>query len=112
MATARIRAVTEYVEEHFDSGVTLTAAARRVGLSPSRLSHLFADETGQTFKAFVETTRMQRAAEMLQRTTFSIKQIAGMVGFENPFYFSLRFKAWSTFSPTDFRRHATQHLRK
>jgi AraC family transcriptional regulator of arabinose operon len=99
----RVDRARRFMVEHLEDRVTLADIAAAVTLSPSRLSHLFKQETGQTPLGYLETVRMQRAAELLQRTSFSVKQIAGAVGFDSAFYFSLRFKAWTQLSPTAFR---------
>lgn len=78
--------------------------AAAVGLSPSRLAHLFKDETGQTLQGHLEARRMQVAADLLRRTSFPVKQIAAGAGFESPFYFSQRFRKWTGQSPMQFRR--------
>ena len=79
------------------------ATAGSVGLSTSRLAHLFREQSGQTPQQYLEGLRMQRATELLRRTGFSIKQIADAVGFESQFYFSQRFKARTHQSPSSFR---------
>lgn len=99
----RVEKARAFMARSFELRVTLADIAAEVGLSSSRLSHLFKDETGQTPLGYLETIRMQRAVELLQRTSFSVKQIAGAVGFDSAFYFSLRFKAWTRMSPTAFR---------
>lgn len=103
----RVRKATEFLEQNLEKKTSLDDIAAAVGLSTSRLAHLFRAESGQTPQRYLEALRMQRAAEMLERTSFSVKQIAAAVGFESPFYFSLRFKSWSTLSPTAFRCHSS-----
>lgn len=100
---ARIERARAFISQHVEQRIALADIASAAGLSSSRLSHLFKEETGETPLRHLETLRMQRAAELLQRTSFSVKQIASAVGFESAFYFSLRFKAWTLLSPTDFR---------
>jgi AraC family transcriptional regulator of arabinose operon len=100
---ARIERARNFMARTFERRIALRDIASEAGLSSSRLSHLFREETGQTPLQYLETLRMQRAAELLLRTGFSVKQIAGAVGFESAFYFSLRFKAWTRLSPTQFR---------
>lgn len=99
----RVRRAMDFLERNLARRTTLADVAGAVALSPSRLAHLFRDQTGQTPQRFLESLRIQRASELLQRTGFSIKQIAGATGFESPFYFSQRFKAWTTQSPSAFR---------
>lgn len=99
----RIRRAMDYLERNLARKITLADIAGAVGLSSSRLAHLFREQSGQTPQGYLESLRMQRAAELLQRTGFSIKQIADAVGFDSPFYFSQRFKARTQLSPSSFR---------
>ena len=93
----------DYLELSLERKTNLDDVAAAVGLSASRLAHLFKAQSGQTPQHFLESRRMQRAAELLQRTSFSVKRIAAAVGFDSPFYFSQRFKLWTKQSPVDFR---------
>jgi AraC family transcriptional regulator of arabinose operon len=99
----RVVAAMEYLDRHLQQKTSLDEVAAAVGLSPSRLAHLFKAEAGQTPQTYLEQRRMQRATELLQRTGFSVQQIAAVVGFESPFYFSRRFKAATGRSPSYFR---------
>jgi AraC family transcriptional regulator of arabinose operon len=100
----RVRRAMDYLDLNLGRKITLDDVAAAVGLSTSRLAHLFRAETGRTPQHYLETRRMQRAGELLQRTGFSIQQIAGAVGFDSPFYFSHRFKAATGKRPSDYRR--------
>jgi len=102
----RIRRAMDYLDRNLSRKIALADIAAAVGLSTSRLSHLFREQSGQTPQQHLEGLRMQRAAELLRRTGFSIKQISDAVGFDNQFYFSQRFKARSGQSPSTFRASA------
>lgn len=99
----RVRDAMDYLAQNLSKKILLDDVAEAVGLSVSRLSHLFKQETGQSPQQYLERCRIDRAADMLLRTTFSIKQISAAVGFDSPFYFSLRFKARTRKSPKAFR---------
>jgi AraC family transcriptional regulator of arabinose operon len=99
----RVTAAMDYLDRHLSAKTSLDEVAAAVGLSPSRLAHLFKAEAGVTPQVYLESRRMQRATELLQRTGFSIQQIAAAVGFESPFYFSRRFKAATGKNPSAFR---------
>lgn len=100
----RIRRAMEFLDLHLSGKVLIEDAADDVGLSPSRLAHLFKAQTGQTVQAYLEARRMQLAADLLQRTSFPVKQVAAAAGFESQFYFSQRFSRWTGMSPTAFRK--------
>ena len=97
----------DYIERNIARRLTLADIASAAGLSTSRLSHLFREQSGQTPQHYLESLRMQRASELLRRTGFSIKQIASAVGFDSQFYFSQRFKARTKLSPSSFRAGAS-----
>jgi AraC family transcriptional regulator of arabinose operon len=103
----RVCEAMDYLAKNLSKKILLDDVAEAVGLSVSRLSHLFKAETGQSPQQYLERCRIDRAADMLLRTTFSIKQISAAVGFDSPFYFSLRFKSRTKKSPKAFRESPT-----
>lgn len=100
----RIQRAMDHLDRHLAGKLLIDDVAGAVGLSPSRLAHLFKDETGQTVQGYLEARRMQVAADLLRRTSFPIKQIAAAAGFESQFYFSQRFSRWTGMSPLAFRQ--------
>lgn len=102
----RIRAAMDYVCEHFDQRPVLQDIAHACGLSPSRLSHLFREQVGLTPIQYLEQQRIRRARELLTDTALSVAEIADMVGYESPFYFSRRFTAAAGRSPRQYRKGA------
>jgi len=57
--------------------------AAQLRLSASRFEHLFKDQTGLAFKAFLLAARMTRAKNMLKDRTLRIKEVAAAVGYAN-----------------------------
>lgn len=102
----RVQAAMEYLVANLEQKLSLDDVAQTVGLSASRLSHIFRDTAGQTPIQYLETARLERAADLLRRTGFSIKQVAAAVGFDNQLYFSLRFHKRTGMSPTQYRERA------
>lgn len=102
---ARIRVAVDYISSHFAQPMTVAQVAERCGLSASRFAHLFKAQTGETPQRYLETQRLNRARQLLEFTQAPIRQIAAEVGFENPFYFTLRFKQHHGASPRTWRQH-------
>ena len=96
----RIRDVLAYLCENSASRITLQALARVGSLSPSRLSHLFREQMGETPMQYLEKRRMERAQDLLQMTGKTVSQVAYDVGFNNPFYFSRVFKRRMGINPS------------
>ncbi|WP_375599977.1 arabinose operon transcriptional regulator AraC [Devosia sp. Naph2] len=104
----RVRRAMAFMEAHLAERVSVEDVSREAGLSPSRLSHLFRAETGQSVQGYLEGARLRRAGDLLRRTSFPVKQIAAEVGFDSPFYFSRRFSRATGYSPQAFRRWSGQ----
>jgi AraC family transcriptional regulator, arabinose operon regulatory protein len=100
---SRVRAAMDFFAGAVNRKVSLEEAADAAGISCSRLSHLFRSQLGQTPLEFLETQRMTRALQLLRITGLSVKEIAAAVGFDNPFYFTLRFKRKMGVSPRTWR---------
>ena len=100
----RIRRAMDYLASDLRAPFRLEELAQRSGLSVSRLAHLFKSEAGFSPQQFFEQQRMWHAGQLLQRTGLSVAEIAAEVGYEDPFYFSNRFRRHSKSSPSEFRR--------
>ena len=100
---ARLRRAMEACCQRLRHPWTVAALADVAMVSPSRFAHLFRLQVGTTPLRYVEKQRLARAAQLLQRSSLSVKEIAHEVGFASPFYFSLRFKAETGASPRAFR---------
>jgi two-component system, response regulator YesN len=99
-----IRQAKDYIDKHFmESNLSLYEVASQVNLSSSHFSMVFSQETCQTFKEYLTTTRINKAKELLRTTSLSSNDISYQVGFNDPHYFSYVFKKNTGFSPTDFR---------
>jgi AraC family transcriptional regulator, arabinose operon regulatory protein len=106
-ADERVRRVTALVSADPSAAHTVEQLAATVGLSGSRLAHLFADERGRPLMSEVRTIRLRHAARLLQATGLSVAQVAEASGFVSPFHFSRSFRAEFGVAPTAYRRHGT-----
>ena len=104
----RVQAAMDSLCRRLGDPVSFETVAAECGLSASRLSHLFREQSGQTLTQFLEQQRVSRACQLLDFTTRSITAIAAEVGYENPFYFTLRFKQQTGYSPREYRKRLLQ----
>jgi AraC-like DNA-binding protein len=77
--------------------------AQAVNLSPSRLRHLFKDQTGLSLTQYLKVQRMQKAKELLETTFLSVKEVMLRVGFKDKSNFSQAFKKLYGLSPVKYR---------
>lgn len=101
---ARIGRVQALIAAEPATPHTVASLARAVALSPSRLAHLFAEQTGMTPMRAVRQARVTHAARLLEVTDMDVGQVAAASGFVSPFHFSRTFSREVGVSPRDYRR--------
>ena len=104
----RVRKALDFLGDHLAEPFSEERLACAAGLSPSRLRHLFRAQTGNSPRRFHEDQRLHRARELLAMSSQTISEIALELGFQNPFYFTLRFKKQAGESPRAFRQRVTR----
>lgn len=102
-ADTRIARAVAHLTDHFKEPFHLPTLARQCSLSVSRFAHLFHHLVGMTPGQFLERQRLSHATHLLRLTSLTITEISGECGFENPFYFTNRFRRHHGVSPTAFR---------
>jgi AraC-like DNA-binding protein len=89
--------------EHLDKHLHVAKLASLVNISPSHFFALFKRRTGCAPIDFFIRLRMQHACQLLDETSLNVKEIAAVLGYDDPFYFSRTFKAVNEVSPSDYR---------
>ena len=100
----RIRRVRSVLDEQYRDPPSVRDLAVLVGLSASRLAHLFRDEVGMSIRSYVVERRLQMAALLIVQTHERISQIAYSVGFNDVSNFNHSFKRRFGMSPGEYRQ--------
>jgi len=87
----------------------IATLARQVNLSPSRFSHLFKRETGQSPARYLHDLRLDYALAFLYDSTMSIKEVMAAIGLNDPSHFARDFSERHGLSPREFRAAAQAH---
>lgn len=82
----------------------LDALSKEAGMCQETLRLMCHNETGRSPVAQVTYLRMRHAAILVKEGYLNVKQIGALVGYENPFNFSLAFKRHFGLSPAHFRK--------
>lgn len=93
----------KYIDENYEKNIMVTDIAREIGASPSYLSRIFKEMTGQTIIATLNQKKLEKAKEYLRKTDRKIYEVAELLGFENTTYFSHFFKKYTGVSPKDYQ---------
>ena len=105
LLTARIK---QYIDLHYDEGLTLQSIGDALHVNMYYLSHVFKDNTGYAPMQYIMRRRIGEAQSLLISTKYSITQIAGMVGYDNPCHFNTIFAKYVGMSPSKYRKSYTK----
>lgn len=91
------------IQNHIYENINVTELADLLDVSREHLSRIFSSQTGETLHSHISRQKIHIAAQLLKDSTFSIKEIAQRLGFENAVNFSRTFSRHTKMSPKDFR---------
>ena len=75
--------------------------ALKVGISPSKLKMDFKSYHNKSIYQYYSEHQMKLAYELINRNTYTVREIASMLGYENSSKFSSRFKSIYEISPSE-----------
>jgi AraC-like DNA-binding protein len=99
----KISRTVEYMKEHLNEPLR---AATLAGIANMSLPHYFAQfkrVIGSSPIDYLIKLRMDHARRLLSETSWSVKEVAVSLGYDDPLYFSRVFKSINQTAPTNFR---------
>jgi AraC-like DNA-binding protein len=103
----RIATSLNYMMQNLNKPLQVSVLSATAGISPSHFFYLFKRATGCTPLDYFIRARMRRACELLEGTSLNVKEVAAMLGYEDPFYFSRLFKSVNGIAPREYRSMKT-----
>jgi len=96
--------VRQYIDSHFKENLTLDQLAGLAHINKYYLSHTFRREFNTSPISYLISRRIQESRFLLAETDHSLSQIAQILGFSSPSYFSQSFRRAEGVSPMEYRR--------
>ena len=94
-----------FLSENLDKSFKAEDISKKFNYSSSYLFSLFKQKTGYSLIHFFNLKKVQKACEYLSYTDLSIKEIAFLLGFQDPLYFSRLFKKYMGSSPKAYKKN-------
>jgi AraC-like DNA-binding protein len=101
---AQIDAICRCIEEQPQVWYTVDDLARRMHCTTDHFIRRFRQYRRMTPGRFIIHTRIEEAKKLLRFTNAGIAQIAALLGYDNPYFFSRQFQHLVGISPSSFRR--------
>ena len=96
--------VLAYIDENFDKSPTISEISNATLVPKSSLYKLFHTNFDCTVSEYINSKRIDKAAELLLKGDMSIEEISEKLGFSTQQYFSRVFKKLKGVSPARFRK--------
>jgi len=92
-----------YLQRNISNHVSTRQLCTHLGVSKTHLNRLFSEHLGLSPQKYAISIRMAWARQMLENSARSVKEISGIVGYDDPLYFSAQFKKHAGMSPSVYR---------
>lgn len=94
--------VKKAVTEQYSKKISFAELAKELNINRNYLSNLFKKEMGVSFVSFLGNYRISKAKALLMKKRYTVYEIAEMVGYQEPAYFSRMFKNITGVSPLEY----------
>lgn len=96
--------VKKYIHEHYREDLSLESVATELSFHPNYISKIFKNEFKETFIDYVTNYRIELSKDLLKDIRNNVFDVADMVGYRNPKYFSKVFKKITGVTPVEYIR--------
>ncbi len=105
ISSTEIIEAASYFHEHYRENINIESYIERNYFSTSSFFRKFKLYTGMTPLQYLLDIRLSNAKNLLENTTYSIGEIAALVGYDNALYFSRLFHKHVGISPREYRKN-------
>lgn len=95
-----------FFHENLANNIEIEAYARQLHMSTCWFIRSFKEYAGMPPGRYLTDIRIRKAKELLESTDYSVGEIGGIIGYDNPLYFSRIFKKTAGVSPAEYRKAA------
>ncbi|MDF2927022.1 MAG: two component transcriptional regulator, AraC family [Paenibacillaceae bacterium] len=93
-----------YLNEHYQEQIQLKDLSQKFFFNKNYASALFKKHTGMTYSEYVNSIRINKAKELLVKTSLPVAEVAEKVGYTDYFYFNRIFKKITGVTPAGLRK--------
>ena len=101
--SASVQNIMEYIRINRNKDISVASIAQEFGYNADYVGKLFKKHTNLSLKQYISQKRLEYAKELLFTTSFTIKEIARVIGYENEKLFIKFFIYHEKITPTAYR---------
>ncbi len=102
--------IKEYIDANYMRAINNHTLSEQYGYVPAHLRELFRKQYQVSPMDYLQELRLKKSEELLvKHQTLSLKEIAELVGFKDPLYFSKVFRKSYGMSPSEYRKKGIEN---
>jgi AraC-like DNA-binding protein len=101
---AQVEDAAIYFSENYNEKISIEDYAASLHMSTTWFIRNFKQQVGTSPVQYILSLRMVNAQSLLEQTNYSVGEIAAIVGYDNPLYFSRVFHKEMGVSPMQYRK--------
>ncbi|SEG46750.1 AraC family transcriptional regulator [Paenibacillus sp. UNC499MF] len=109
-ARSALERTRHYIENNYQTNITIDELARMAEVSPKYYGDLFKKTYGLSVIDYLTEQRVNRAKQLMALSQSRLKDIAHVVGYQDEFYFSRKFKQEVGVSPTVYMKNRRKKI--
>ena len=98
------RKCKDYINKNFSDDISISDAATSCNINVRYMSSLFKKYADTTPHEYLMKLKLNKAANLLLNSSLTIKKVADLIGFPDPYHFSRNFKKYNGLSPKKYRQ--------
>jgi YesN/AraC family two-component response regulator len=104
MTNSYVKKIIDYLHGNYMKKITSADIESHLNLCYDYANFIYKRITGFTIMNYLNNIRMNRAKDLLGTTSLAVSEIAELVGFTDPQYFSKKFKDFDGRSPSKYKK--------
>ncbi len=98
-----VREAVAYINKNYEKDISLKLLGDYLNVSESYISRLFNKKMNMTVSNYINIKRIEKAKELLRKTTLKNYEIAEKVGYKNHMHYNIVFKKLANCTPSEYR---------
>ena len=99
-----VKEILDYIDEHLYEKLSVPAIAKAMGKSESTVKNLFSVYHSGGIMHYCNSQKIKEAKRLIREDRYNFEQIANLLHFDTPQYFSKCFKKFTNMTPSEYKR--------
>ena len=99
-----VKEILDYIDEHIYEKLNVHAIAKALGKSESTVKNLFSIYHSGGIMQYCNAQKIKEAKKLIREDRYNFAQIATMLHFDTPQYFSKSFKKFAKMTPSEYKQ--------